>query len=76
MAYDRRALRAIREIDCPRCNAPAGTACRSYSGRQLNPRHDPACCQERRTANQERRRREGLAGPVQTPPGWRPERKP
>lgn len=44
-----RESRAIEQIDCPRCGAKAGKPCnfRPLPGR-------PACCDERRRANQER----------------------
>ena|SRR6185312_15533803 len=62
--------RAIAEIACPTCGAPAGSPCvRVSTGRQLQSTHGPACCSARRAANQERRRIAGLAGDIQTPKG-------
>jgi hypothetical protein len=62
-----REQRAIEEIDCPRCHTPAGYPCRRINDgtRPLRPTHGPPCCQERRVANQERRRLAGLAGPIE-----------
>jgi hypothetical protein len=61
-----REQRAVAEIPCPRCNAWAGSPCfvRGKPGASV---HGPACHQERRVANQERRRLAGLAGPIETP---------
>jgi hypothetical protein len=63
-----RETRAVAEIECPRCHARPGKPCfvRGEPGRSV---HGPACHTERRTANQERRRALGLAGPVEMPPG-------
>ena len=48
---DTRDVRAIAAIDCPRCGAKRNRACR------FTPRDGrPACCSERRKANQERTR--------------------
>lgn len=49
---DTRDLRAIRAIDCPRCGARKGEACR-FPGNRPGPR----CCGERRIGNQDRLRK-------------------
>lgn len=54
-----RETRAIAQIACPRCKAPAGEPCRTRhrDGKaRMTPMHGPACCSERRAANQERLR--------------------
>jgi hypothetical protein len=56
-----RETRAVAQIPCPRCHAPAGERCRTHHAdgkRRMTPMHGPACCQERRAANQERIRLE------------------
>jgi hypothetical protein len=53
MPTDTRDARAIAAINCPQCGAKAGAPCR------FPPRDGrPACCVERRKANQERLRSE------------------
>lgn len=47
-----REINAVAEIDCPRCGAPRGVPCKG----PMTPVHGPACCAERRSTNQERRR--------------------
>ena len=51
-----RETRAIAHIPCPRCHAPVGEPCRTHhrDGKaRMVPMHGPACCRERRAANQE-----------------------
>jgi hypothetical protein len=63
-----REQRAVDEIECPRCHARPGQVCFVH-GEPGKSYHGPACHPERRAANQERRRREGVSGPVETPRG-------
>lgn len=63
MASKTRETRAITQIACPRCKAPAGEQCRltyrdgtPHGNRRMMPMHGPACCRERREANQRRLR--------------------
>ena len=54
-----RETRAIAQIPCPRCHAPVGEPCRTHhrDGKvRMVPMHGPACCLERRAANQGRLR--------------------
>lgn len=64
-----REQKAVDEIECPRCHAWPGSPCFT-AGKPgpMGPR-GPYCHQERRVANQERRRLAGLAGPIELPPG-------
>ncbi len=64
---DKREVNAIAQIDCPRCGAKKGRQCVTWHADgtvRMTPTHAPACCAERRRANQERRRATGEAGPV------------
>ena len=52
-----RETRAIAQIPCPRCKAPVGEPCRTHhrdGNARMVPMHGPACCRERRLANQKR----------------------
>jgi hypothetical protein len=64
-----REANAVAEMQCPRCEAWPGHACFIHGVPGKNARGGPACHQERRTANQERRRALGLTGPIEMPPG-------
>ena len=68
MPSDKREQRAVDEIECPRCHARPGQVC-FIGGTPGVGTHGPACHQERRVANQERRRLAGLSGPIEMPPG-------
>ena len=59
---DKRDIRAEAEIQCPRCKA---LPCAPCFGNSV-PGRPSACHSERRSANQERRRLAGIAGPIET----------
>ena len=69
MPAKNRDINAVSEIECPRCHAWPGHACFINGAPGTSGRGLAACHQERRVANQERRRAAGIAGPVQTPKG-------
>jgi hypothetical protein len=51
---DTRDARAIAQIACPCCHAPAGTPCKR--GPEQRRQHRPGCCTQRRKAYQTRDR--------------------